>query len=261
VIESKIKPQIRGKAEQQKMLRSKTTVFGMIAALILMTGAFTALSADELGGSATASDADVFVLVNGHEVLESDFITRVATVEQNVVMLQAQAESMPDQDNPTATVLEIMDSTPPETIALASLILDKVIFQEAIDRGHLPDREMVTQQVEQEREVFEMIEQDPEEYGVEQSAVDSYREQVEEIGEDRYWNEFYPQIIEQQAALQQFQMEVSQTGEDWIVIQRDVFNEANVQIGEPEQVAPATVEDARTYLNSVWDVYQAEDVS
>lgn len=241
------------------MLRSKATVFGMIAALVLMTAGFTALSAGDTGGSATASNADAFMVVDGHEVLETDFTTRVATVEQNIVMLQAQAETMSDEDNPTLTVLEIMESTPPETIALASLILDKVIFQEAIDRGHLPDREMVTQQVEQERQVFELIEQNPEEYDVDQAAVDRYREQVDEVGEDRYWNEFYPQIIEQQTALQQFQMEVDQTGEDWIVIQRDVFNQASVQVGEPEDIAPATVEDARSYLNGVWDVYQAED--
>jgi hypothetical protein len=241
------------------MLRSKTTVFGMMIALILMTGAFTALSASEFGGSNTRSNTDAFILVNGHEVQETDFTTRLATVERNVAMLQAEAESTQRDVNSATSVLEIMESTSSETIALASLILDKVIFQEAIDRGHLPDAEQVAQQVEQEREIFEMIEADPDQFGVDQAVVDNYRQNVEDIGEDVFWNEHFPQIIEQQHALQQFQIEVSQTGEDWIVIQREAFNAADVQIGDPDKIAPATVSTASEYLNTVWDVYQAED--
>jgi hypothetical protein len=244
------------------MLRSKATVFGMIAALVLMTGAFTALSSGEIERPVTASNADGFVVVNGHEVQESDYVTRVATVEQNMVMLSAEAENAP-QSNPLAdSLMDIMETTPAETIALASLILDKAIYHAAIDRGHLPDEDIVAQQVSQEREMFEMIEADPAQFGVEEAAVERYRDNIEDAGgEELYWNEFYPQIIEQQMAVQQFQMAVSQDGEDWIEIQRQAFENADVQIRDPEQVAPATVSEAGTYLNRVWDIYESQRTS
>jgi hypothetical protein len=240
------------------MLRSKTTVFGMIAALIVMTGAFTALSANELGDSVTASSTDAFMLVNGHEVREEDYQSRKATVEENVVMLQANAENMPEGNELAESLLDIMETTPPETIALASLILDKALYQSAIDLGHLPDTQQISQQVEQEREIFEMIEADPEEFGVDEASIANYRETVDEIGEDRYWNEFYPQILEQQQAVQSFQMETEQSGEDWIEVQREAFAQADVEISDPDQIAPATISDARNYLDRIWDIYQSQ---
>jgi hypothetical protein len=242
------------------MLRSKATVFGMVAALVLMTGAFTALSSNGTDSSATAADIDEFVLVNGEEVSESDFVTRVATVEQNLVMLAAQAENEPGDSALAESMLEIMEDTPAETIALASLILDKVLYQEAIARGHMPDEQMIAEQIEQERTMFEMIEADPGQFGVEESAVENYRENIESIGgEEVYWNEHYPQVMEQQITMQQFQMAAGQEGEDWIEIQRQAFDDADVQIGDPEDVAPATVYDAGAYLNAVWSLYQSED--
>jgi hypothetical protein len=233
----------------------------MIAALILMTGAFTALSANELGGSATASSSEAFVLVNGHEVLEEDYQTRIATVEENVIMLQANAENMPEGNDLADSLLDIMETTPPETIALASLILDKALYQSAIDHGHLPDAQQISQQVEQEREIFEMIEADPEEFGVDEASIASYRETVDGIGEDRYWNEFYPQMLEQRQAVQSFQFEAEQSGEDWIDVQREAFAQADVEISDPDRIAPATVSDARTYLDQIWDVYQGQNTT
>jgi parvulin-like peptidyl-prolyl isomerase len=242
------------------MLRSKATVFGMIAALILMTGAFTALSSDGTSGSATAADIDEFVLVNGHEVAEADFVTRVAAVEQNMLTLRTQSETAPDGGALAESILDIMVETPVETIALASLILDKAIYQEAIERGHLPDEQVIAQQVDQERTMFEMIEENPEQFGIAQEDVDRYRANIEDIGgEERYWNEFYPQVMEQQIAVQQLQMTAGQEGEDWIQIQRQAFNGAEVQVGDPDRIAPATVSAAGDYLHQVWNVFQNEE--
>lgn len=231
----------------------------MVAALVIMTGAFTALSSGGVDRSATATDIDEFVLVNGDEVGETDFQSRVATVEQNVMMLTAQADSVPEgspQADSLQQTLEIMGSTPPETVALASLILDTAIYQEAVERGHLPDPEMIAQQVEQERQAFEMIESDPEQFNVDESDVARYRANVDEVGEDVYWNETFPQILEQQAAVQQFQTAASEEGEDWIDVQRQVFENADVQVGDPDAIAPATVADAGAYLNEIWNAYQ-----
>ena len=228
-------------------------MFGMIAALVLMTGAFTGLSAGNTEGAAI----DAFVLVNGDEVVESDFVTRLATVEQNLMMLSAETENAGEGRSLAESLLDIMQSTPAETIALASLILDKAIYQEAIERGHMPDQELIAQQVEQERSMFEMIEASPEQYGVNEADVQNYRDNIEEIGgDDLYWNEFYPQIMEQQMAVQQFQMTASQEGQDWIVIQRQAFDSAEVRVGDPDAIAPATVSAAGDYLTDVWDLYQ-----
>ena len=240
------------------MLRSKTTVFVMIGALVLMTGAFTAVSpSDPAGATATTADIDEFVLVNGDEVAEADFISRLASVEQSMVMLQAQAETAPNDDEQTNELLDILEVTPAETIALASLILDMAIYQEAVERGHLPDREVITQQVEQERQTFEMIEADPDQFGVDPADVERYRDNIEEIGEARYWSEYYPQIMEQQMAVQQLQMATQQTGEDWIEIQRSAFNGAEIVLGDPDAVSPATVTDAGAYLNRIWELTQS----
>jgi hypothetical protein len=240
------------------MLRSKLTVFATLLALILLGSAFTVLSSDRDTGFATsASDIDEFALVNGDEVPESDFRSRVASIEQNVMTLNADSED--PQGNPMIPpeVIEIIESTSAETIALASLIVDMAIFQEAEARGHLPDAELVAQQVEQERMLFEMIEENPEQLGFDPSAVESYRQTIEEAGgDDIYWNEFFPQVVEQQQAVQQFQIAAAEAGESWTQIQREAFESADVQIRDPEAIAPATVADAHTYLTRVWNVQQ-----
>lgn len=237
------------------MLRSKLTVFATVFALILMTGAFTALSSERPNGSATAADIDEFALVNGDEVVESDFRSRVASIEQNLLALNEESDDPFDDPMIPPDVLEIIQETSPETIALASLIVDMAIFQEAVEQGHLPDEEQVAQQVEQERMLFEMIEENPEQLGFDPSDVERYRETIEEAGGDEvYWNEFFPQVVEQQQAVQQFQIAAAEAGENWTDIQREVFESAEVQIRDPESIAPATVADARTYLNRVWNV-------
>ncbi|TVR71844.1 MAG: hypothetical protein EA415_10810 [Sphaerobacteraceae bacterium] len=239
------------------MLRSKFTVFLTVFALILMTGAFTALSADSENRTTTAADIDAFALVNGDEVLESDFRSRVASIQQNVMNLGADSEDPLGDPMIPPEVREIIESTSPETIALASLIVDMAIFQEAEARGHLPDEELVAQQVEQERMLFEMIEENPEQLGFEVSAVEQYRESIDEAGgDDVYWDEFFPQVIEQQQAVQQFQIATAEAGESWTDMQREAFESADVQIRDPESIAPATVADAREYLQRVWDVQQ-----
>lgn len=243
------------------MLRSKATIFGMIAALVVMTGAFTAISADVRDGAATATTGDSILTVNGEPVEESAFLTRVATVEQNVVMLEAQAGNAPEGNELAESMLAILQETPVETIALASLIMDEALYQEAIARGHQPDEEQITAQIEQERETFEMIEADPEQFGVDEAAIEQYRENIEDAGgEDRYWNEHYPRVMRQQMTMQQFQMAAGQSEEEWIGVQRQAFNEADVQIDDAERIAPATVSDAGEYLNRIWELYQAEDV-
>jgi parvulin-like peptidyl-prolyl isomerase len=239
------------------MLRSKSTVFVTIFALLLMTGAFTALSADRSNGPAMAADIDEFALVNGDEVVESDFRSRVASIEQNLLALNGDSDDPFDDPMIPPDVMEIIRATSPETIALASLIVDMAIFQEAAERGHLPDEEQVAQQVEQERRLFEMIEENPEQLGFDPADVERYRETIEETGgDDVYWNEFFPQVIEQQQAVQQFQIASAEAGENWTEIQREAFESAEVQIRDPESIAPATVADARMYLESVWNVQQ-----
>ena len=239
------------------MLRSKSTVFGLIAAMLVMTVVFTATSSD--GTSAvTAGGHDAFIVVNGEGVSETEFDARVATVEQNVVRLIAQAEAAPEGAALAESMLEIMTNTPAETIALASVILDLSLYQEAVARGHQPDPEPIARQVEQEREMFEMIEADPEHFGVPETEVERYRDRVDEIGEDAYWNEYLPQLIEQQQAVGQFQSLVDQS--DWFDIQRSVFFEASVEFADAGAVAPATVDAAGEYLDSVWTVYLEESV-
>lgn len=233
----------------------------MIVVLVVMTGAFTAISADVDNGSATATNFEALMTVNGEPVGEADFSARVATVEQNVVMLEAQAENAPEENDLANSMLEILHETPAETVALASLILDEALYQEAISRGHQPDEQQIASQVEQERETFEMIEADPEEFGVEPEAVERYRDNIDEVGgDDRYWNEHYPRVIEQQITMQQFQSAAEQDGENWIEIQRQAFDDADVEVSDSETIAPATVADAGEYLDSIWDVYQREDV-
>jgi hypothetical protein len=239
------------------MLRSKATVFGMIALLVLMTGAFTAISAGDVERPQAAQGGDEFVTVNGEQIAEEDFLVRVASVEQSMMMLSA-GEELGGLDE---GVYELLQRTPAETIALASLILDMALFQEAVERGHLPDSEMISQQVEQERQIFEMVEEDPEQFGIDEAEVASYRENVDEIGEERYWNEYVPQIMEQQIAVQQLQMSVSPDGGDWFEVQRQVFDDAEVEIADPDRIAPATVPDARAYLDQLWGAYQNPDAS
>lgn len=242
------------KVNNRPMLRSKFTVFLTVFALILMTGAFTAISSESPNGSiSAAADIDEFALVNGDEVLETDFRSRVASIEQNLLAMDAESENPLSDPMIPPEVREIIESTTPETIALASLIVDMTIFQEAVARGHLPEPELIAQQVEQERMLFEMIEENPEQLGFDPAAVDRYRETIEDAGgDDIYWNEFFPQVVEQQQAVQQFQIAVAEAGESWTDIQREAFESAEVQIRDPEAIAPATVADAQEYLNRVW---------
>lgn len=237
------------------MSDSKAAIFILFGVLVVMTGVFTAFSAGDDSPLVVQSDDDNdFILVNGDEVTEEEFASRVATVEQNLVMLTAQAESMPEDQPFMLELVDIMETTPPETVALASLVLDIAIYQEALSRGHEPDSAVIRGQVEQERELFAMIEDDPEEFGVDEENVSAYRENIEEVGEERYWSEHYPEILEKQTAVQELQSDVSETDEDWTALQQEVYRNAEVEISDPDAVAPATVEEAGAYMQSVWDL-------
>lgn len=241
------------------MSDSKAAIFILFGVLVLMTGVFTAFSADENSPLVVGSaDEEGFILVNGDEVTEGEFTSRVATVEQNLVMLTAQAESMPDDQPLMSRLVDIMENTPPETVALASLVLDLAIYQEALNRGHEPDSAVIRGQVEQERELFGMIEENPEEFGVDAENVAAYRENIEEVGEERYWTEHYPEILEKQSAVQELQAAVEESDEDWTALQQEVYRNADVEINDPDAIAPATVEGALTYMESVWEL--TEDI-
>lgn len=242
------------KAERVGMMGNRGTVIIVLGLLVVMTGVFTAYSAD--GGESQAADAgdEEFILVNGDEIPEGEFTSRVATVEQNIVMLNAQAENLPEDDPFVESLLEIMDATPPETVALASLILDTAVYQEAVDRGHQPDMEVIQAQVEQERELFAAIEENPAEFDIDEESVADYRENIEEVGEEAYWTEHYPSILEQQVTVESLQAEVEGSDEDWVSIQRDAFRSAEVEINDPDAVDPATHEDARSYMEAIWEL-------
>jgi hypothetical protein len=234
------------------MTRGKFAFTGLLGLLLLMTGVFTASSASSLGERTIAAITDELVLVNGDAIHEEEFTARVATVEQNVLMLRAQVEMSDERDPIAEEFLDLMDSTAAETIALASLILDVAIYQEAVGRGFQPDSALIEEHVRQERATFEMIEEDPAQFGVAQEDVDAYREHIDEVGEGRYWSEYYPQLIEQRFAVDQLRNAVAGHGQDWLTVQQEIFHEADVAVLDDEAIAPATVPDARRYLDAIW---------
>lgn len=242
------------KAVSDAMSESKAAIFILLGVLVLMTGVFTAFSAGGSGLPVSGSGEDGVVQVNGQSISDSEFTGRVATVEQNLITLTAQAESLPDDEPFVDSLLELIDTTPPETVALASLILDTAIYQEALERGHEPDSDVIRAQVQQERELFEMIEENPEEFGAAPENVAAYRENIDEIGEEAYWNEHYPQVIEQQTAVEELQAEVTESGEDWNALQQEAFRNAEVQINDHDAIAPANIEDAESYMESIWEM-------
>jgi hypothetical protein len=236
------------------MIRNKVTLFGVLGLLVLMTGVFTAISADSLGARSAGIGEDGLILVNGDGISESEFSARVAAVEQNVMVLRAQAEMGQDENPMVEEFLRIMEGTPAETIALASLILDVAVYQEAVSRGFQPDPALVAEHVQQERMTFEMIEEDPAQFGIAEEDVQAYREFVDSIGEERYWGEYFPQQIEQQAAVEQFQASVATGGQDWLAVQQSIFQNADVEIQDTDVLFPATVPAAGRYLDTIWNI-------
>jgi hypothetical protein len=152
-----------------------------------------------------------------------------------------------------------MESTPVQDIAIASLILDTSVYQAAVAQGYQADPQQVAEEVAQDREAFERTESDPARFGIPPEFVAAFRSNIDAIGEERFWGEYYPELLAQEIAVDQYQMAVAaasgdQAGAVWFQLQGVIFEDADVEILNPYAVAPGTLDGAVLYLYSLWGI-------
>jgi hypothetical protein len=249
----------------EAMGQSRVGFLGILGLFMLMTAVFTANASESpsptpsipLAGASI--DDETVMTVNGEPVTRHDFVTRLTLVRQNLVSRRAELDANPDAPPYLVLSQQIMEMTAPEDIALASLILDTSVYQEAISQGYRPDPGLIEQGVAQDRMFFEQVEQNPAQFGIDPDAIAAFRASIDEIGEERYWGEMYPQMLEQQMAVEQYQSVVTmasgdQTGLVWLQIQAQIFDDAEVEITDQASISPATLDGARLYLHTLWDL-------
>lgn len=57
----------------------------------------------------------------------------------------------------------------------------------------------------------------------------------------------------------QLQASVTNQGQDWLSVQQDVFRAAEVNVQDDEAILPATVTEARAYLDAIWEWNAEQD--
>jgi hypothetical protein len=250
---------------REAMAQSRVGFLGILGLFMLMTAVFTANASESpsptpsIPSAGASIDDETVMTVNGEPVTRHDFVTRLTLVQQNLVARRAELDANPAAPPYLVFSQQIMEMTAPEDIALASLILDTSVYQEAISQGYRPDPGLIEQAVAQDRMFFEQVEQNPAQFGIDPEAIAAFRTSIDEIGEERYWGEFYPQMLEQQIAVEQYQSSVTvasgdQSGLVWLQVQAQIFDGAEVEITDQSSISPATLDGARLYLHTLWDL-------
>jgi hypothetical protein len=237
------------------MIHSRLRLVGFLCLMALITGVFTVVSAGEdRNAGERRPAANDLIVVNGEVVSIDQFRARMITIERNRTELRAQVDAAQSVNPQVESMLEVMESFSPESITLGSLIMDVAVYQEAVRHGYRAEPDEVHREVQSQRIIFEAIEEDPEAVGQSTELIERHRAYIDSIGEDRWWDEFWPQVIEQQLTTQHFREDLGVDRQRWTELQREIFREAEVELLNEAAVEPATLESAREYMESIWAV-------
>jgi hypothetical protein len=189
-----------------------------------------------------STEEDPVLRIGEWFVTEAEFREQIAAYMHQYEWMQAQLADL-NQRNPGIAQafserLTLGERYSLETIALARLISDYALADEAVRRGYGATTEEVDQRVQHDRAL------------VEQGLLPELEAYITVLGEKHYWDEIYPALIARTIAHEKLTSaslrgrSPQEASEIWLRIQHDAIRVTTVTIIVPEVLGDATVDAA-----------------
>lgn len=196
---------------------------------------------------ARAVTDDRMVLTVGQEpVMLSDFLEGVAVVTGNTQFMQSEIESHGDDAANIQTRLELIQQAGIQTVALAGIVEDRVLYQAAQASGITVPTQDIAAQVDATRSA------------VEHGAAPELQAYIEVVGAERYWSVVYPALVERNLAVQRLWTDIvrgldrAEAVRVWNAYKHDTIHAAAITIVDPAALQPATLDAAIAYLDHLY---------
>lgn len=229
-------------------------VIGIASALALEWNQDTERAANVGRRLADADDSTVLT-VSGYAVSHREYAHELGQAEYTLdTMKETISEGSTSGDLPAGQEtflqewVEIIERVGVENVAAGSIIAQSAMYQWAVSEGYSASEDEVAEAVEEQRQLQQELAGTRAE-GMQQAFI-------AEVGEERYWNEILPRIMEREVVLSKAKLSIitaeqeataSDDGE-WLDLQVDLVNTAEIEIIDPEVIDPETVERGREYI-------------
>lgn len=204
------------------------------------------LAAIFLGGRAQANS---LVQINGEPIAEEEFLLRLEVAKGNLETMKSIAS---DPTNPFAAAvqprLDLLEQYGPKIGALAGLIQDSVLLQEAKRRGLLVPLEEAKQYAEEIRAALPK----------EALQNPDYQALANTLGEERYWAEYAVSRYQRDLTIAALKKDLAKgrTAEDALqafqMLRLQAVEEAKIEILSRDYLQDSDVSGAISYLKEYW---------
>lgn len=229
---------------------------GLFVAILVVVGIVGVYALDGLTDDPTHdADGTPILTVDGRTVTYQDYQyelrqseATLATMKEAVAGDPDQGELTPQQEASQREWIETIERVGVRNVAMGSLIAETATYQWALSEGYgASDAEIADAMEEQERLHERMA-------GTQAAATQQLF--IDEVGEDRFWNEILPREMEREIVFTEARLAVmrGEHGADagdsdaWADLQVDLVRSAEIEIHDSDKVDPETVERGREYI-------------
>lgn len=217
-------------------------------------------------------DGPAALTVDGREVTATQIESIQATAGLRRTMMQGvldeEREPHPEIDAQTRLQIDLFDEYGAENVGLGLALVNELVQEYAEENDLVATDEQIEEAMDQQRDAHDMIEQqDPE------AAAAVGEEQIEVLGDERYWEEFLPAMMAQNITEQNVDDHVWATadvdpgGQSPIQSQQQVYlaefradlvQQADVEIVADELPGDADLDRALEYVTDALPAMQQE---
>jgi hypothetical protein len=192
-----------------------------------------------------ASGEEIVAVIGMESLTASELAEAQKIVETNLEYMRGEITA----GSPSAAYLTefvaLIEETGVQAVALGGIIEEKGLYQYARAQGYEVSRDSINQRVESDRAQAAQM-------GADAAPFHAY---AEVVGQDRYWSEIYPQMVERSMVIDQlWNDELSAADspqgrtERWNRIQDAAVHKQRVEVTNPAVLSDNTVKQAFSYL-------------
>jgi Tol biopolymer transport system component len=216
-----------------------------------------------------SDETGVALTVNNQEITAAQIESSQAISELNRTTMQElvdeQAGQHPEMTAYNEAFIELIDEYGPENVGLGMVLTSAAVRDYAEENDLTATDEQIDEAIERQRESHEMIEQqDPEAAAAVGTAL------IDVIGEDRYWEEYLPRVLESSiternvddAAWQQESIDdddpASLQEQDHYLAEfrADLINDATIEVEDESALGDADLDRAVEYITQAYPELQ-----
>lgn len=173
--------------------------------------------------------------VGGVLYTKADYLVKVEQVKANMDRMRSIIASDGPTKGNNQKLLRIMEAYTPETIALASLVLEGVIIEDAPKRGVIVSAEEARNFAKEMRTAFEA------------NPNPEIMPLIDAMGKETYWNEYAPKGYEKDLIVRKYK-NTFEDGMDFYQTVVDLIETANVNILVKDLMPEYKLSTVRQYL-------------